>query len=144
VSHFLVPDDLRSLMDGVLMEELLQKGLVLCQPITYEEFLPFSAAGIFTSNLGGSGGSSPTHETPEAEEQLEGRRELEGLLRSAILSEVLELPPEPLLQGCDMKFLAGKLSLVDPDMCQSIHSARHIFEPTRSNRRRLAHILLRV
>ncbi|MBZ5487661.1 VOC family protein [Halomonas aquamarina] len=35
------------------IEELLEKGLVEAQPITYEDFLPVSAAGIFQSNLGG-------------------------------------------------------------------------------------------
>jgi uncharacterized glyoxalase superfamily metalloenzyme YdcJ len=34
-------------------EALLAQGLVEAQPITYEDFLPVSAAGIFQSNLGG-------------------------------------------------------------------------------------------
>jgi len=33
---------------------LIAQGLVEAQPITYEDFLPVSAAGIFQSNLGGS------------------------------------------------------------------------------------------
>ena len=37
------------------MEDLIRAGVVECEPITYEDFLPFSAAGIFTSNLGGDG-----------------------------------------------------------------------------------------
>jgi len=36
------------------MEALLEQGLVEAQPITYEDFLPVSAAGIFQSNLGGA------------------------------------------------------------------------------------------
>ncbi|KAK4447155.1 hypothetical protein QBC34DRAFT_486389 [Podospora aff. communis PSN243] len=83
-----VTDDLLLSARSVSMEDLLERGLVQCEPITYEDFLPFSAAGIFTSNLGGSGGSSPTRGTPEAEEPLDGRRELEGLLGSAIPSEI--------------------------------------------------------
>ncbi|WP_439039610.1 2-oxoadipate dioxygenase/decarboxylase HglS [Acinetobacter baumannii] len=35
--------------------ELIQIGKVLIEPIVYEDFLPVSAAGIFQSNLGGSG-----------------------------------------------------------------------------------------
>ena len=35
------------------MEALIAQGLVEAQPITYEDFLPVSAAGIFQSNLGG-------------------------------------------------------------------------------------------
>ncbi|RTQ99185.1 2-oxoadipate dioxygenase/decarboxylase HglS [Halomonas nitroreducens] len=35
------------------LETLIGKGLVVARPITYEDFLPVSAAGIFQSNLGG-------------------------------------------------------------------------------------------
>ncbi|HEY7883331.1 MAG TPA: DUF1338 family protein, partial [Cellvibrionaceae bacterium] len=35
------------------MEALIAQGLVEAQPMTYEDFLPVSAAGIFQSNLGG-------------------------------------------------------------------------------------------
>lgn len=35
------------------LEQLIERGLVVAQPITYEDFLPVSAAGIFQSNLGG-------------------------------------------------------------------------------------------
>ncbi|SJN14502.1 hypothetical protein CZ787_15465 [Halomonas citrativorans] len=35
------------------IDALIAKGLVEAQPITYEDFLPVSAAGIFQSNLGG-------------------------------------------------------------------------------------------
>ncbi|MGO2240270.1 MAG: 2-oxoadipate dioxygenase/decarboxylase HglS [Halomonas sp.] len=36
------------------MDALIAQGLVEAQPITYEDFLPVSAAGIFQSNLGGN------------------------------------------------------------------------------------------
>ncbi|WP_458525117.1 2-oxoadipate dioxygenase/decarboxylase HglS [Onishia taeanensis] len=36
------------------LEALIAKGLVTARPITYEDFLPVSAAGIFQSNLGGT------------------------------------------------------------------------------------------
>ncbi|MGP8289311.1 2-oxoadipate dioxygenase/decarboxylase HglS [Vreelandella zhanjiangensis] len=35
------------------IDALIAQGLVEAQPITYEDFLPVSAAGIFQSNLGG-------------------------------------------------------------------------------------------
>ncbi|MEH6641696.1 VOC family protein [Vreelandella glaciei] len=35
------------------VDALIAQGLVEAQPITYEDFLPVSAAGIFQSNLGG-------------------------------------------------------------------------------------------
>ena len=38
--------------DGDL-EGLIAQGIVHAEPITYEDFLPVSAAGIFQSNLGG-------------------------------------------------------------------------------------------
>lgn len=36
-------------------ESLLERGLITARPITYEDFLPVSAAGIFQSNLGEEG-----------------------------------------------------------------------------------------
>ncbi|WP_445000030.1 2-oxoadipate dioxygenase/decarboxylase HglS [Halomonas mongoliensis] len=35
------------------LDALIERGLVEARPITYEDFLPVSAAGIFQSNLGG-------------------------------------------------------------------------------------------
>lgn len=37
------------------IEALIEQGLVEARPLTYEDFLPVSAAGIFQSNLGGGG-----------------------------------------------------------------------------------------
>ncbi|KAF4992766.1 hypothetical protein FGRMN_6919 [Fusarium graminum] len=39
---------------GVSIDSLVNSGAVELQPITYEDFLPVSAAGIFHSNLGGN------------------------------------------------------------------------------------------
>ncbi|EEU41878.1 uncharacterized protein NECHADRAFT_101902 [Fusarium vanettenii 77-13-4] len=68
------PDDTKSLRDQDLayftykltdsvskvsstdMDELIDSGAVQLEPITYEDFLPVSAAGIFHSNLGDDGG----------------------------------------------------------------------------------------
>ncbi|MGQ7248558.1 2-oxoadipate dioxygenase/decarboxylase HglS [Halomonas sp. V046] len=38
---------------AVELEALIAEGRVIAEPITYEDFLPVSAAGIFQSNLGG-------------------------------------------------------------------------------------------
>ena len=48
---------------SVTLTYLLSLGLVQYEPITYEDFLPFSAAGIFKSNVGNepTGGSDPTN-----------------------------------------------------------------------------------
>ncbi|KAM5455841.1 hypothetical protein McanCB49686_003599 [Microsporum canis] len=42
------------------ISELLDQGLVDFEPLTYEDFLPFSAAGIFRSNLGEAGNENPS------------------------------------------------------------------------------------
>ncbi|SPN98697.1 related to DUF1338 domain protein [Cephalotrichum gorgonifer] len=42
-------------MGRARLEDLVRDGHVKYEPITYEDFLPLSAAGIFTSNLGDSG-----------------------------------------------------------------------------------------
>lgn len=55
----------------VHMEELLQAGVVECEPITYEDFLPFSAAGIFTSNLGEKGSKRQMKEAESSLAELE-------------------------------------------------------------------------
>ncbi|KAJ5100140.1 hypothetical protein N7532_007141 [Penicillium argentinense] len=39
------------LKDGPILEQLISMNIVDAVPITYEDFLPFSAAGIFQSNL---------------------------------------------------------------------------------------------
>ncbi|MXP26400.1 DUF1338 family protein [Altererythrobacter indicus] len=36
------------------VDKLLEAGLIVAEPILYEDFLPVSAAGIFQSNLGGA------------------------------------------------------------------------------------------
>jgi len=38
--------------DGGDVEALIAAGALVAEPITYEDFLPVSAAGIFQSNLG--------------------------------------------------------------------------------------------
>ncbi|WP_136247134.1 2-oxoadipate dioxygenase/decarboxylase HglS [Halomonas borealis] len=45
-------------VDATDLEALIERGLVSARPITYEDFLPVSAAGIFQSNLGEGGGAA--------------------------------------------------------------------------------------
>ncbi|MBL1376370.1 2-oxoadipate dioxygenase/decarboxylase HglS [Zobellella iuensis] len=47
-------------VDSRDMEALIERGLATAKPMTYEDFLPVSAAGIFQSNLGG--GQSEAYE----------------------------------------------------------------------------------
>ncbi|EFR03279.1 hypothetical protein MGYG_06281 [Nannizzia gypsea CBS 118893] len=42
------------------IDELLGQGYMDFEPVTYEDFLPFSAAGIFRSNLGEAGRENPS------------------------------------------------------------------------------------
>lgn len=51
------------------MESLLASGHVTAEPITYEDFLPVSAAGIFSSNLGDDG--QRNHLQQEAQTEFE-------------------------------------------------------------------------
>ncbi|KAL2196661.1 hypothetical protein P885DRAFT_77782 [Corynascus similis CBS 632.67] len=84
-------DAVQLLKPPIHMEQLLQIGLVECEPITYEDFLPFSAAGIFTSNLG----ADPSREGDEITQRKlqhtdsSGPEELERLLNRAIPSEIV-------------------------------------------------------
>jgi uncharacterized glyoxalase superfamily metalloenzyme YdcJ len=43
--------------NGPILEQLISMNVVEAVPITYEDFLPFSAAGIFQSNLQSSNSS---------------------------------------------------------------------------------------
>ncbi|KAK4228038.1 hypothetical protein QBC38DRAFT_167487 [Podospora fimiseda] len=69
-------------LDTVRMEELIQTGVVECQPITYEDFLPLSAAGIFTSNLG-----DDDRKLYKTNGMADGRAELEAVLGQQIPCE---------------------------------------------------------
>lgn len=54
-------------------QSLIERGWLIAQPITYEDFLPVSAAGIFQSNLGAENGHrSHGHSSLEAFEQALG------------------------------------------------------------------------
>jgi len=60
VQHELAYFEYRPLAEGPLpagasLTELLDQGLIAAEPITYEDFLPRSAAGIFQSNLSEEG-----------------------------------------------------------------------------------------
>ncbi|KAH8205738.1 hypothetical protein TruAng_000014 [Truncatella angustata] len=64
-----------------LVERLVSEGVLECVPITYEDFLPFSAAGIFQSNLHGTTPSAD-QDSPAATPDIEG---LEKALGSSII-----------------------------------------------------------
>ena len=72
--------------EAVPVAELVDQGVLSYEAITYEDFLPFSAAGIFLSNVRAeSNGSSTTHQT--------------GLGAKSILEDVLGCP---ILDGFDL------------------------------------------
>ncbi|KAK0658898.1 hypothetical protein QBC41DRAFT_331801 [Cercophora samala] len=74
---------------SVHMDRLLKEGVVTCEPITYEDFLPFSAAGIFTSNLGGERDGGHERKLQKTEEESKRSRvQLEELLGRKIPSEI--------------------------------------------------------
>jgi uncharacterized glyoxalase superfamily metalloenzyme YdcJ len=60
------------------IDELVDQGFVAYEGLRYEDFLPFSAAGIFASNLGQYGTKSTAAEKPaysqELLEEIMGRR----------------------------------------------------------------------
>ncbi|MGJ7543167.1 2-oxoadipate dioxygenase/decarboxylase HglS [Variovorax sp. LT1R16] len=62
------------------IDELMARGIVQAEPITYEDFLPVSAAGIFRSNLGDASG--PTYDAPGS------RAEFERALGRAVHDEI--------------------------------------------------------
>lgn len=49
------PDTIAALPPTVSLRHLVDQGIVVADPIVYEDFLPRSAAGIFQSNLTGEG-----------------------------------------------------------------------------------------
>ncbi len=97
----------------ICMEQLLEEGVVGCEPITYEDFLPLSAAGIFTSNLGGESSRSDGNGTEERKLQHvknSSREELERILGCNILSE-MDLYED--LQSTSVRQCAAALGLND-------------------------------
>jgi uncharacterized glyoxalase superfamily metalloenzyme YdcJ len=65
----------QSIKPGDDPQPLIEQGWLVAQPVTYEDFLPVSAAGIFQSNLGCESGSrSHGHASREAFEQALGTR----------------------------------------------------------------------
>jgi uncharacterized glyoxalase superfamily metalloenzyme YdcJ len=69
-----------SLAADTALDTLVEKGWVKAVPITYEDFLPVSAAGIFQSNLGGAEPQSyPAHAA---------QAEFEAALGASVLDEI--------------------------------------------------------
>lgn len=57
-----------------LIEELMKGGVVKCDPIVYEDFLPISAAGIFQSNLRRDSGFADGNSATEGEVEVAGHK----------------------------------------------------------------------
>ncbi|KAJ5520861.1 hypothetical protein N7463_001314 [Penicillium fimorum] len=88
----------------VKMEELISLGLVEVNPITYEDFLPFSAAGIFKSNIGNG---------PAAPEFLVNESNLNGLEKALGCKVRDEFELYQQLQDSSVKECACALGLDD-------------------------------
>ncbi|KAL3464910.1 DUF1338 domain protein [Aspergillus heterothallicus] len=71
-----------SVSPRVSLDRLLMLGLVEYEPIIYEDFLPFSAAGIFKSNL------SERPNRPRSRNSSSNVTELERVLKCQILDEI--------------------------------------------------------
>ncbi|EEA19013.1 hypothetical protein TMatcc_010444 [Talaromyces marneffei ATCC 18224] len=63
-------------VDSSTIESLIEDGVLETTPITYEDFLPFSAAGIFQSNL------NQKSKSPHSDKPLQPKADLEGFERA--------------------------------------------------------------
>ncbi|KAH7123454.1 hypothetical protein B0J13DRAFT_455652 [Dactylonectria estremocensis] len=67
-----------------LLDELVSKGVIEASPITYEDFLPFSAAGIFQSNLKSTAGDDSSLDLKQSRSNKEGlEKAIQGQLLDA-------------------------------------------------------------
>ncbi|RSL92985.1 hypothetical protein CDV31_014905, partial [Fusarium ambrosium] len=66
-----------------LLEQLILDGVIQASPITYEDFLPFSAAGIFQSNLKNRAGEDSSLELKPPSSDREG---LEKAIQTKLLN----------------------------------------------------------
>ncbi|KAK1622622.1 hypothetical protein BDP81DRAFT_333802 [Colletotrichum phormii] len=90
-----------------LLDRLVSEGVLEAVPITYEDFLPFSAAGIFQSNI--QSGASSSESTIDHEESI--RPDVKGYER-ALARDILDA--NDLYAQAQMKSLqtcAGELGL---------------------------------
>lgn len=88
---------------GVSLEDLIKQGVVRCEPIVYEDFLPISAAGIFQSNLKGSGGTDSVRPTRISDREDGGRADFEAAVGGLVLDEMSlykSIQEESLLRVC--------------------------------------------
>jgi uncharacterized glyoxalase superfamily metalloenzyme YdcJ len=70
------------------LERCLEQGLVVAEPVLYEDFLPVSAAGIFQSNLGGAEQASfAAHSSRQAFEAALGQPVLESFALYAAIQQ---------------------------------------------------------
>lgn len=77
----IIPAALSTSSTRIYMDDLISQGLVHCEPIVYEDFLPTSAAGIFSSNL------SSISSAPTLRVVTNARQELEDSLGCSIMDE---------------------------------------------------------
>ncbi len=76
---------------GMTLSQALWDGLVSWEPIQYEDFLPFSAAGIFQSNLGNGNGTSKTHGGSTKHVGVDAKEEMRRVLPNGGMLDELDL-----------------------------------------------------
>ncbi len=97
-------------LQGKSIPELVKDGYLTCLPVTYEDFLPVSAAGIFKSNLveGGKAELSPE------QKQAAGRKDLEKALGCDIID------PFAIYEALQARSIKAAFSALDVPMPQSL------------------------
>ncbi|MGJ0426140.1 2-oxoadipate dioxygenase/decarboxylase HglS [Methylocystis sp.] len=94
----------------VSLEDLLRSGVLRAEPITYEDFLPVSAAGIFRSNLGERG----EEELIERADQ----RAFEAALGAPVFDELA------LYEDAETRSLGASLQALGVDHAASVQLAK--------------------
>jgi uncharacterized glyoxalase superfamily metalloenzyme YdcJ len=92
----------------VTLQDLLTKGIISYEPLTYEDFLPLSAGGIFNSNLGTVSQSKQL--IMSADPDLDG---FQRLLGTCVADEfhLYDEMQERSLEICRQKLQLGKITL---------------------------------
>ena len=67
-------------LENASLQDLIQRGMVCREGLRYEDFLPFSAAGIFASNLNQYGTASTADKRPTYSQE-----DLEAILGRSII-----------------------------------------------------------
>jgi uncharacterized glyoxalase superfamily metalloenzyme YdcJ len=93
---------------GLSLQDLLRKGILNYKPLTYEDFLPLSAGGIFNSNLGSVSQSKDL--IMSADPDLDGFQRFLGTCVADEFHLYAEMQQES-LEGCRQKLRLRAISV---------------------------------